>query len=289
MSDKKDKIKDIRTIFVLVIGLNLLLFLIKYIPIYFFNSVTVEAEAFHSLADLVYTVVLFVGAHFAFLPKDESHPHGHDRMRPFLSLIVAASVFYTGVVIIQDAFASLLYGSSWNFTPIFFIALLTSGIAKFLTSKYLEVRGESLNSEVIKSISKDYRADSIANISAIIGVTGAFLGFVVLDPLFGLFISAWIFKTAYDIGKKNFDFLTGAAPSDKVEDQIREKIKSDDVIQINEIEAHYVGPKIHVYSEVVFPGELSFKEVHKKEEKIKRAIEELEKVDTAYIHIEPSD
>jgi len=47
-----------------------------------FGSVALLADAAHSLADLVASVVVLVWGRSAFDEPDTTHPHGHDRIEP---------------------------------------------------------------------------------------------------------------------------------------------------------------------------------------------------------------
>lgn len=280
---------SITKIFLILVFINLSLFIIKFLPSWFFNSLSVRADALNSLGDSFYSIAILIGAHFAYREKDITHPHGHERIRPFLSLVIASSIFLIGINIVRNVIETLLYGPSYNFTPIFFLVLIISILSKFGLSRYLHKRGDDLGSDVIISAGKDSKADVLASSSALLGVLGAQIGFLYLDAIFGLAVTVWIFKTSYHMAKTNFNYLTGAAPSKDILKEIRKTIKNQNVSEIKKIEAHYVGPKIEVACEVKLPKTLNLEKVHKKEEEIKSAIEKIEKIDTAYVHIEPDN
>lgn len=285
---KKDWEKNrIEKVFMLLAFANLGLFIIKFIPSFYFNSVSMRADALNSLGDTFYSLIILIGSYFAYRERDSSHPHGHERIRPFLSLVIAISVFLIGLTIVRGAINDIINDPSYQFTKYFVISLTISIITKLGLTKYLKAKSKELDSEVITSAAKDSQADVLASTSALIGIIGARLGYLYLDSIFGLLVSIWIFRTAYEMLKENFNYLTGASPDQEIWDNIKEQIQKQNIGNIKDLEAHYVGPKLHVACEIRLSGDLTLKEAHEREEEIKNNVETINEVDTAYIHIEP--
>ena len=285
----KDKRKKILQICIALISVNLGLFVIKFVPSYLFTSVSLRADAFNSLGDLAYSIMFLIGLVYALKPKDKSHPHGHERLEPFLSLLVSIAIASTGIMVVRQALLSLLYNPSFDFNPFFIVALIISIILKFWLSKYLYKKGKNLDSSALTSSAKDAKADVFASFTALAGIIGAYFGVLWLDALFGLIVSIWIFRTAYEIGKKNFDYLTGASPPNKEIKKIEKIIEGHDkVISCHNLEAHYVGPKIDVSVKIYLPNDLDFEDAHRIEEDLETKIKEISKIDSVYIHLEPA-
>ncbi len=285
----KDKRKKIIQICIALISVNLGLFVLKFVPSYLFASVSLRADAFNSLGDLAYSVMFLIGLVYALKPKDKSHPHGHERLEPFLSLLVSIAIASTGVMVVRQALLSLLYNPTFNFNPFFIVALIVSIVLKFWLSKYLDREGENLDSSALTSSAKDAKADVFASFTALAGIMGAYCGLLWLDALFGLIVSIWIFRTAYEIGKKNFEYLTGASPPKKEIEKIERILNDHDkVISCRDLEAHYVGPKIDMSVKVYLPNDLDFEDAHRIEEDLETEIKELGKIDSVYLHLEPA-
>lgn len=284
--EKRDRI---RKIVIILILLNLSLFLIKWIPTLIFPSISVEADAFNSLGDFGYSLLFLLGFEVLLRPKDESHPHGHERFEPFISLMVAAAIGSTGVLVVRNAIMNFSE-SAYSFSPFLIIALLISVGTKYWLYFFLKKEGKRIKSSALISSSEDSKADVLASLAALIGVIGAWGGFLFLDTIFGLIVSIWIFKTALHIGKKNIEFLTGATAPKKIIKQIENILKTQDKISsYHNLEAHYVGPEIHVSISIHLPKKLDFDKVHETEEEIKQKIGSIENVDAVYLHLEPKD
>lgn len=266
---------------------NLFLFLIKYIPTLVYPSISVKADAFNSLGDFGYSALVLLGFEILFRPRDKTHPHGHERFEPFISLIVAIAIGITGLLVVTDAIQSL-FEPTYSFSYLFVIALLASCIVKYLLSIHLEKKSKEIGSTALLSSSKDAKADVLASSAALVGVLGARGGFIYLDTIIGLIVSVWIFKTAFSIGKENFRYLTGATAPEKIIDQIKDILnRRESIISYHDLEAHYVGPEVHVSLSIHLSEELSFNKVHEIEEELKKKLESIKGVDTVYLHLEP--
>ncbi len=55
------------------------------------GSFAVQSEAVNSAADTAYSPVIVAGLYLTTRPPDCEHPHGHERIEPFVSLFVAAA------------------------------------------------------------------------------------------------------------------------------------------------------------------------------------------------------
>lgn len=273
-------------IFVVVAVTNFTLFLVKFLPNLFFQSLSVQADALNSFADFLYSIILLVGILYAYRSRDETHQHGHERIEPFLSLVIAVSIFATGIFLVRQAVLSLVYTPQWSFTPLFVLVLLVSMGVKYVLARYLERSGEQKNIEIAVSTAKDSRADVLASATALTGVFGAYFGYLYLDAVFALGVSLWIFRTAYGISKRNFRYLTGASPPEEAVERIREAIESDEVDCLD-LEVHYVGPELHVYCEIDLPKDLELGRTHEIEEKIKDKLKNIEEIESVYVHTEP--
>ncbi|MFC6726073.1 cation diffusion facilitator family transporter, partial [Halobium palmae] len=91
-----DRGSTVRYVGLIVLGANLVLALAKGGVWYATGSLAVGSEAVNSLADSAYSVVVLGGLYLTTRPPDFEHPHGHERIEPFVSLFVAVGVFAAG-------------------------------------------------------------------------------------------------------------------------------------------------------------------------------------------------
>ena len=76
---------------------NTLLFALKITLGLVSNSVSLIADAFHTLGDTVGSVVVVLGFRTARKPPDSKHPYGHGRAEPIATLVIAMLLVITAV------------------------------------------------------------------------------------------------------------------------------------------------------------------------------------------------
>jgi cation diffusion facilitator family transporter len=109
-----------------------------------------------------------------------------------------------------------------------------------------------------------------------------------MDPIAGVLVALWIFKSAFEAGKENFAFLTGAGASDELREEIIEVVKNVEGVEaVHHMMSDYVGPKLVVDVHINLPGDKTLDEVHAISDRVIETLEEMPEVDRAYVHVEP--
>ncbi len=86
----------------LAIGVNLVLFGLKYIFAALSGSIALKAEAFHSFSDVIASSTVFAGL-ILVRRKTRSFPYGLYKVENLVSVIVALAIFYAGYEIALEA------------------------------------------------------------------------------------------------------------------------------------------------------------------------------------------
>lgn len=86
----------------LAIIVNFILFIVKYAAAFFSGSISLKAEAFHTFADLIGSVTVFIGLKLA-KRKSKLFPYGLYKIENIFSVIIAGVIFYTGYEIALEA------------------------------------------------------------------------------------------------------------------------------------------------------------------------------------------
>lgn len=88
--------RAIRRVGFVVLAANVLLVAGKAGVWWTTGSLALGSEAVNSLADAVYSTIILGGLYLTTKPPDWEHPHGHERIEPFISLFVAVGIFAAG-------------------------------------------------------------------------------------------------------------------------------------------------------------------------------------------------
>jgi len=140
----------LRRVALVILAANVLLVVLKGLVWQATGSLAVGSEAVNSLADATYSLVIVAGIYLTTQPPDFEHPHGHERIEPFVSLFVAVGIFAAGGVIVWQAAQSLLSGDvTVSRGPAAVAVLLFSAALKYALYRYCLAIGTERNSPAV--------------------------------------------------------------------------------------------------------------------------------------------
>lgn len=283
--------RALRRVGAVVLAANLALFTAKALVWRATGSLAVGSEAVNSLADAAYSVIVLAGLYLTTRPPDAEHPHGHERIEPFVSLVVAFGVFFAGGAVAFNAVSTLLTGDvTVPQGPTAAAVLVIAGIVKFGLYRYALAAADDQRSPALRATALDNRNDILAAGAALVGVIGAQLGAPVLDPLAALVVSVAIIYTGVEIVRDNISYLVGGAPSEELRAEIvRRALAHPDVEGAHEVVAHYVGPEVDVSLHIEVEGTTSVAEAHAIETAVMNSIREMPEVDDVFVHVDPKE
>lgn len=282
------KIQALKTAIVITLVGNLLLAVGKGVVSYISGSIALYADAANSVSDVVYSIAIVIGLWVSMRPPDISHPQGHSRFEPLVGLVVAATMAIAGYEALRSSIDRFLTGGEVIALDLPTITLLASAAIKGVMFYIITKLAQKTDSPTLRATAKDHLSDVLTSVAAFIGILGTNLIHPILDPIAGVLVSIWIFRSAYQAGKENLGFLTGAGADEELRQKIIDTASSvDGVQQVHHMMSDYVGPKLVVDMHINLPGEASLDEVHSVEDRVIEALEDLSEVDRAYVHVEP--
>jgi cation diffusion facilitator family transporter len=282
----------VRHVGLVVLVANVLLAAAKGGVWYVTGSLAVGSEAVNSLADSVYSLVVLAGLYLTTRPPDGSHPHGHERIEPFVSLFVAVGVFTAGASVLYRSVTAILDGTraTGDLGLLAVGVLVGTALLKYALYRYCLRIGERHRSPAVVATAKDNRIDILTAGAALVGVLGARVGFPVLDPVAAAVVAVGILYTGVEIVRDNVGYLVGTAPPEELRERILETaLEHPDVRGAHDAVAHYVGPEVDVSLHVEVEGDMTLREAHSLETDVMQSIGELPEVDDVFVHVDPKE
>ncbi len=272
--------------------LNALLGAIKLFAGLFAHSAAMVSDAADSFADIVSTVVAMIGVRMSGKKADKEHPYGHERMECVASIILAALLAGTGLMIGYESLRKALNAQSLE-TPglIALAAAVVSIVVKECMFRYKRKAAQRIGSGAIMADAWNNRTDALSSVGSFLGILGARLGLPVLDPLAGIVICAFILKTAYGIFMDAIGKLTDRAAGDATVEALRALVLAQSgVIGVDRLRTRLFGERIYVDVEILYSGKATLDEAHDAAQRVHDAIEEgFPKVKHCMVHVNPSD
>ena len=286
INEKQKKMYRKAMIFTLV-G-NILLASSKAIVAYLSGSVALFADAANSISDVIYSIMMVWGLYVSLQPADHSHPQGHSRFEPIVGMLVTLSMTFAGFQAAKAAITRISEGAISIDPGLPTLILLISAAVKLGMFFYIRNLARILNSPTLRSASKDNLSDVATSGAAFLGAGLSSFIHPLLDPIAGLLVSAWIFKNAFEAGRENLGYLTGAGTSTEQCQAFVNVARSVEGVQdVHHLMAEYVGPQLVLDMHINVDGNLTLNESHAIVDRVIEALEALPDVDRAYIHVEP--
>jgi cation diffusion facilitator family transporter len=253
------------------------------------GSSAVLSDATNSLSDTLYSLLMGLGLYVAQRPADESHPQGHSRFEPLVSLGVALAMFVAGVMAVRESLAR--FGQPIAAIQLGWptLVLIMSALVKVGMFAGVRRLGREARSPAIQASARDNLADVLASVSALAGVWGSRLVHPGLDPIAGAVVALWIFRTAWQVTWENLGYLTGRGAPEELTDRIAQT--AGEVLGVDGVHrviADHVGPQLRVDIHITVDPAMALEGAHEISEEVRRRIEALPDVDTAFVHVEPT-
>ncbi|MFI3210935.1 MAG: cation diffusion facilitator family transporter [Peptostreptococcaceae bacterium] len=271
--------KNIRGKYAYLTGLigiicNLILFIIKISIGLLTSSISIMADGFNNLSDMVSSIITIVGFKLASLPPDKEHPFGHGRLEYVSALIVAFMVMLVGMQFTKSSIDRILNPVSVKFELIPFLILLISIFIKFWLSKFNKFVGEKINSSAIKASGVDALGDVYSSSTVVLAFLISNFTSIPIDGYVGVLVSILILFAGYNLVKETISPLLGEAPDEEFVKDLNEMILSYDlIIGSHDLIVHNYGAQKTIASvHVEIPADLDLLTVHNLIDKAEREI-----------------
>ena len=195
------------------IVINLLLFVVKIVLGLSVRSVSLIADAVHTLADSGTSAVVIIGFKIARKPSDKEHPFGHGRMESIAALVVSVLLFMAGVELVEKSIHAIVKPHSSTAPTSVILVILATIVIKELMSRFSYQLGEIIDSQALKADALHHRSDVIATALVVVALIATRFGYNNIDGVMGVGVSLIIFYSAFSIAKEAVNPLLGEAPS----------------------------------------------------------------------------
>ena len=283
--------KNIRQMYLalaVTLGGNALLAGIKWIASVRSGSSALQADAWNSISDVFYSLTLIIGLLISIRPADLSHPHGHERFEPIVGLVISLSMGWAGVEALTGAIRKLR-GAVSPIDPGQSIPfLLLSAAVKCAMFFVIRSIARQIASKALNNAAEDNLADMLTSAAAAIGILLSAWIHPLADPITGLLLAVWIFRSALHAFLENLNYLTGHGASKTELYELRDEIAAVPGVRgVHQLFADYVGTKLRLDVHIDLDGDMPLSKVHEIETEIEDRMSKRRDIDHVFIHAEP--
>jgi divalent metal cation (Fe/Co/Zn/Cd) transporter len=149
--------------------------------------------------------------------------------------------------------------------------------------------GKKFDNLVILAMARDHRADAISSVAALVGIAGARLGYIFLDPLAGFIVALFILKMGIDVFRPSLrELMDTSLPEDFIEEIKKVTLSVEGVREIDDVKTRRIGWRNSIDMSVQIAADLSIEEGHQISDKIEKLLlQKLKNIGNIMIHINP--
>lgn len=270
------------------IGLNLLLFLGKWIAGTLSHSIAITADAFNNLSDAGSSIITLIGFRISGQKPDPEHPFGHGRMEYISGLLVSVAILIMGFELVKSSVEKIIHPEAIDSSPVILGILAASILVKLYMFYYNRSVSAKIDSAAMRATAMDSLSDTVSTALVLAAtVISQFTG-LLLDGWFGVLVGIFILYTGGSTLKETMDLLLGRPPKKEFIKEIREIVISHPLIyDIHDLIVHDYGPgrlMISLHAEVDAQGDIQA--IHEQIDHIEHELQEKLHC-SATIHMDP--
>jgi cation diffusion facilitator family transporter len=211
----KDNRSQVSKVLFVTLLLNLLVMMLKAVVGWRTNSLSLQADALHSVTDSANNILGLLASRLSSPEPDRDHPYGHQKYEAIGALGIAAFLGIACFEIIQGAIARIWQGGS----PVsinsaeLLIVILVLGVNIFVAFYERKV-GRRINSPILIADAYHTMSDIWVTIAVLLGLIGVWQGEVLnfpqlqfLDLILSFPVALLVFYSGWTVLKANVPWL----------------------------------------------------------------------------------
>ena len=210
-----DNRSEVRKVLLITLLLNLFVMGLKAVVGFSTGSLSLQADALHSVTDSANNVLGLVASRFSSPQPDRDHPYGHQKFEALGALGIAAFLGIACFEILQGGIERLFQGlTPINISvPELWLLLIVLGVNIFVTFYERHV-GKRVGSAILIADAQHTMSDVWVTITVLVGLIGVWQGRVLnfpqlqwLDVILAFPVALLVFSSGWKVLKDNLPWL----------------------------------------------------------------------------------
>jgi len=287
---------QVKKVLLITLALNLVVMALKAIVGVQIGSLSLQADALHSVTDSANNVVGLVANRLSDPTPDRDHPYGHQKFEGVAALGIAAFLLLACFEILQSAVMRLLQGGKPVEVagPELWVILLVLGINIFV-AYYERWMGQKLNSPILIADAYHTMSDIWITITVLVGLVGIWWGNIEkipqlqwLDTILAFPVALMVLRSGWMVLKENVPWLVDemAIPPETISQIV---MQVPGVINCHDIASRgVVGRQVFIEMHLTVDVQ-DVESAHRITETIEAHLDEKFRPVRVLIHVEPPD
>ena len=254
------------------------------------GSISIRADAIHSVIDLAGAVIGFICIRIAKKPADEDHEFGHGKAESIAGMFIAILIFVAAGTILYQSINRLVEGATLQTVSLGIYVIAASIVVLSLTSWHTMRVAKKTDSVALEAQARDMFADVLSSIAVLIGLLLVrFTGLVIADAIVALLVTALIARAAFITMKRSIGGLMDTKLPDEMEQNIISSVTKYGcmIAGYHKLRTRKVGSESHVDLHLTMAKSLTLAEAHVVCNQIEEELQNTLPNASVIIHCEP--
>ena len=244
------------------------------------------ADAIHSCADLLATIVMMIGLKISGRKKDSKYPYGYGKAEHLVAITIYIFLIVIALYIIYEGVLAIMEGRLVIPCTIAVWGAVLSILINELMFRFTYCAGTQANSPAIIAKAWETRTDVYSSIAVVIGIIGAKIGFHFMDPLAAVVVGLLILRTCFEMIREAMFALMDRIPEGHSIKEIQKTIGNiihDIVVDIIDVKVRDIGSGLEYNIVASVPDCISVAEGENIKYEINQKVSELEERKTIVV------
>ena len=280
----------VRRVLYIEAALNLLVAGMKIWYGYAFHILSIRADGFHSLTDMLNNAIALTGVWIASHPPDEEHPYGHYKFELFAAGIIGISLLVVAWDVVGDAIARFQgkVGELPEISAATFGVLGATLAVNIFVALWEHKKGRELESQVLISDATHTKSDVLVTLGVMAAAVFIHFGYPLADLFAAAGVAVFIAYAGVDILRSNLRYLADTAIIDP--DVVKKiVIEVPGVASAHKVRTRGVPGSIYMDLHIQIAPHLNVTRAHTLTHEVISAIKEnVEGIADVTVHTEPA-
>jgi len=246
------------------LSVAILLLVVKVVVWRVSGSVSLLASVLDSAMDALASAVNLLAVHHALLPADREHRFGHGKLEPLAGLGQSLFIFASALSLLWNAVDRLrnprpVTAGLAGIGVMVFAIVVTLLLVRFQRQVIARTASTAVGAD-----SLHYASDILMNLAVIVSLAlSSWLGWTLVDPLFGMVVAVLIGRGAWKIGHDSVQLLMDREFPDEERRNIAAIVKRHPEVKgMHDLRTRHSGLQAFIQFHLELEGEMSLAHAH---------------------------
>ena len=281
--------KQLRLVTYLSIVANVFLISGKFIVGLMAGSLSLLADAIHSVSDMFTDIAVLLGLYFGSKEPDLEHPYGHGKLETLAAIVIALGLLGVGLGMIYYAALDIAKDNVTHPRNLVLAAAVSAIAVKEVVYRVTKAVAMKYHCPAALANAWHDRADALSSVAVVAGVVAQKFGFSHGDQVAAIGIGVMVMIVATKLIRDCLGELIEKAVDEATLKQIKDIIKANGQIrQYHRLRTRTIGRQVSLDVHILVDPHLHIAAAHKIADSLEKNLnEQIPRPVNITIHVEP--